>query len=161
MNDQTLLNYYLSLREREAYKWNLSPKSLYLELETRDFFSRHYHPSSPVKACNVGIGVGEWDDFLGYYLEGIGHLTSVDMDPEICRIFQLRQRMEGHSNPSRVVCEDFLAYKQPNAFDLLTIIGSTLNQMGKTQQALTKAHETAFAIQWSNRNIYKPTVGIL
>lgn|GEM_PF-5879128 len=68
-------------------------------------------------------------------------LTSVDMDPEICRIFQLRQRMEGHSNPSRVVCEDFLAYKQPNAFDLLTIIGSTLNQMGKTQQALTKAHE--------------------
>ena len=65
MNDQTLLNYYLSLREREAYKWNLSPKSLYLELETRDFFSRHYHPSSPVKACNVGIGVGEWDDFLG------------------------------------------------------------------------------------------------
>ena len=88
-------------------------------------------------------------------------LTSVDMDPEICRIFQLRQRMEGHSNPSRVVCEDFLAYKQPNAFDLLTIIGSTLNQMGKTQQALTKAHETAFAIQWSNRNIYKPTVGIL
>jgi len=43
-------------------------------------------------------------------------LTSVDMDPEICRIFQLRQRMEGHSNPSRVVCEDFLAYKQLNAF---------------------------------------------
>lgn len=37
MDDQNLLNFYLHMREKEAYQWNLSPASLYLELETRDF----------------------------------------------------------------------------------------------------------------------------
>lgn len=141
MDKQKLLNYYLSLREREAYRWNLSPRSLYLELETRDFLTRHYKPSLGIKACNVGIGVGEWDDFLGYFLEGNGQLTSMDIDTEICELFELRQRMEGHSNPSKVICADFLSYLQPAEFDLLTLIGSTLNEIGDPEQTLAKACE--------------------
>ena len=39
MSDQNLLNYYLNMRVPEAHQWNTSPRSLYLELETRDFLS--------------------------------------------------------------------------------------------------------------------------
>lgn len=42
MTDQKLLQFYLNMREPEAYRWNMSPKSLYLELETRDFLLRHF-----------------------------------------------------------------------------------------------------------------------
>jgi len=142
MNDQNLLNYYLSLREREAYQWNLSPRSLYLELETRDFFRRHIQPTSSINACNVGIGVGEWDDFLGYVLQGKGQLTSIDIDAEICELFRYRQRREGHTNPSEVICADILTYPiPPNSFHLFTMIGSTLTEIGNPKQALYKAHE--------------------
>ncbi|WP_020615507.1 class I SAM-dependent methyltransferase [Paenibacillus daejeonensis] len=142
MEDRVLLEYYLSLRDREAYQWNLSPRSLYVELETRDFLHRHYKPTVGSKVCNVGIGVGEWDDFLGYYLEGKGQLTSIDIDSEICDVFKLRQKKEGHSNPSEVICGDFLrSNEQACGFDLLTIIGSTMHQVGKSQQLLARAHK--------------------
>ncbi|KHF37224.1 hypothetical protein CM49_00730 [Paenibacillus sp. P1XP2] len=42
MNDANLLQYYLNMREPEAYQWNLSAQSLYLELETRDFFCKAF-----------------------------------------------------------------------------------------------------------------------
>lgn len=141
MNDQDLLKYYLSLRESEAYEWNLSPRSLYLELETRDFLKRHYKPSNNINVCNVGIGIGEWDDYLGYLINGYGHLTSIDIDREICNLFQYRQQREGHINPSQVVCDDYTCSTlQINTYDLVTIIGSTLNQIGKNKEVLHKTY---------------------
>ncbi|WP_145329992.1 hypothetical protein [Paenibacillus xylanexedens] len=59
MDDQNLLNFYLHMREKEAYQWNLSPASLYLELETRDFLTKYFNVFSGMKALNIGIGVGE------------------------------------------------------------------------------------------------------
>lgn len=142
MNDSELLKHYLSLREREAYQWNLSPRSLYLELESRDFLQRHYHPIDNTSVCNVGIGVGEWDDFLGFFIHGFGHLTSIDIDSEICEMFKYRQQREGHINPAQVVCEDFTCCSLPfDTFDLVTFIGSTLSQMNKSKEALHKTHE--------------------
>lgn len=142
MDDQDLLKYYLSLRESEAYQWNLSAKSLYLELETRDFITRHFKPSFEIKACNVGIGVGEWDDFIGYYLNVKGQLTSIDIDREICDLFKYRQQREGHDNPSQVVCDDFISCPLPqNEYDLLTIIGSTLTQIGNPTEVFNKIYE--------------------
>lgn len=150
MNDQELFQYYLAMREQEPHQWNLSPKSLYMELETRDFLTRNYQPvaadsSSPgtsIKACNIGIGVGEWDDFLGYFIAGKGQLTSVDINREICEVFKYRQQREGHTNPSHVVCEDFTRASLPeNEYDLVTIIGSTLQESGKTKEVFAKTHE--------------------
>lgn len=131
MNDVNLLQYYLNMREPEAYQWNLSAQSLYLELETRDFFARHFEAFEGIKACNIGVGVGEWDDYLGYRLHGFGKLTSVDIDPDICGLFGYRQAREGHPNPSTVVCGDFVTCDLPaGEFDLVTMIGSTLNEIG-------------------------------
>ncbi|WP_370636222.1 class I SAM-dependent methyltransferase [Cohnella sp. CFH 77786] len=84
-----------------------------------------------MSVCNIGIGTGDWDDFLGYELNGYGHLTSIDIDREICDLFQYRQLREGHNNPSEVVCCDFLSNSiDDKSFDLITIIGSTMNQIG-------------------------------
>ncbi|WP_199618091.1 methyltransferase domain-containing protein [Paenibacillus alkalitolerans] len=144
MNDQQLLRYYLNIREPEAYQWNLSPRSLYLELETRDFLTRNFKVYNGMKACNIGIGigVGEWDDFLGYFLKGYGQLTSVDIDQEICEIFSFRQQREGHTNPSNVTCGDFLACMLPKMeYDLVTMIGSALREIGKYRNTLEKISE--------------------
>lgn len=79
MNDQDLLNFYLNMREKEAYQWNLSPAGLYLELGTREFLAKHFDVFSGMNALNVGIGVGEWDDYIGYLITGSGCLTSIDI----------------------------------------------------------------------------------
>lgn len=142
MNDSNLLQYYLNMRESEAYQWNLSPKSLYLELETRDFFARHFEAFDGIKACNIGIGVGEWDDFLGYWLHGFGKLTSIDIDPDICGLFGYRQKREGHPNPSTVMSGDFLTFDLPiGEYDLVTMIGSTLNEIGVYRRTFEKIGE--------------------
>ncbi|MBD2866776.1 class I SAM-dependent methyltransferase [Paenibacillus oceani] len=138
MDDQKLLKYYLNMREPEAYQWNMSPKSLYLELETRDFLLRQFEAAPGMKACNIGIGVGEWDDYLGYFLQGNGQLTSIDIDPGICESFTYRQKREGHPNPSAVRCDDFLTCPLPSMeYDLVTMIGSALNEIGAYRKTFT------------------------
>ncbi|KAA8787090.1 hypothetical protein ABIE27_003390 [Paenibacillus sp. 4624] len=57
MEDRSLLDFYLRMKETEAYQWNLSPASLYLELETRDFLAKYFDVFSGMNALNVGIGV--------------------------------------------------------------------------------------------------------
>ncbi|MHA7967765.1 class I SAM-dependent methyltransferase [Paenibacillus sp. CAU 1782] len=140
MDDHNLIQHYFSLREPEAYQWNLSPRSLYMEMETRDFFLQHFEPKSCIKICNVGIGVGEWDDFLGYVLHEKGKLTSMDIDSTICELFQYRQQREGHLNPSSVRCADFLNYEfeVSERFHLVTLIGSTLHEIGQPERTVDK-----------------------
>lgn len=139
MNDQDLLNFYLNMREKEAYQWNLSPAGLYLELGTREFLAKHFDVFSGMNALNVGIGVGEWDDYIGYLINGSGCLTSIDIDSYICNIFKYRQHREGHPNASTVICEDFLVSKLPqHHYDLVTMIGSALHETGAYRKALQK-----------------------
>lgn len=137
MNKENLLQYYLNLREPEAYQWNLSPRSLYIEYITRDYFERKFTLFDGIKVCNVGIGVGEWDDYLGYLLHGNGSLTSVDINPDICSIFSYRQKIEGHPNPSQVICENIIETTlEENQFDIVTIIGSTLEESKQYENVL-------------------------
>lgn len=117
----------------------LSPKSLYLEFETRDFFVRNFKVFDGINAINIGIGVGEWDDYLGYFMNGLGRLTSIDIDQDICNIFRYRQRREGHPNSSKIICEDFLTCKlQRMNYDLVTMIGSALQETGAYREVFEK-----------------------
>lgn len=139
MNDQKLLDFYLSMREPEAYQWNNSPRSLYVEFNTRDFLARNFEVFDGMNAINIGIGVGEWDDYLGYFLNGSGQLTSIDIDQNICDIFRYRQRREGHPNSSNVICEDFLtSMLQRMDYDLVTMIGSALQEIGTYREVFHK-----------------------
>jgi SAM-dependent methyltransferase len=116
---------------------NLSPEVHYFYFAAGDFIRRYCTLSRGIQVCNVGIGVGEWDDFLGYWLKDWGTLTSVDIDTPISELFAYRQQRERHHNPSRVVNEDiFKTTLPPASFDLVTIIGSTPQETHNPPAAL-------------------------
>jgi SAM-dependent methyltransferase len=121
-----LLAHYLA-RGREP--WNVSLEASWLDYELRAWVRPRLPSGWPVRACNIGIGVGLWDDWLGHEL-GVA-ITSVDTDHEICRTFAMRQRREGHPFPARVRCGDprdgILGRER---FDVVTIVGSTLAETG-------------------------------
>jgi hypothetical protein len=87
----------------------------------------------PRRVCNVGIGVGLWDDWLGYVIAG--EITSIDRDRDICEVFELRQCRERHPHPARVICGDvFDRALTGDAFDVITCIGSTLHESGAPEE---------------------------
>lgn len=117
-------------------------KNLYFEYISRDFVSNQFELIDGMKVCNVGIGAGEWDDYLGYWLKDKGTLTSIDIDKEICEFFTLRQKIEQHSNPSNVICEDVMTTTAPKAyFNLVTIIGSAIQETGAYHRALSSCFD--------------------
>lgn len=136
--DAELLQHYLA---RGHEPWNLSLESAWLDYELRSFVLSRLPAHRPLSVCNVGIGVGLWDDWLAH---AVGHaITSVDRDPEICRIFEIRQRRERHPFPSKIICADVRdGVLDGCAFDVITCVGSTLDESGdrgRTQQALLRA----------------------
>lgn len=135
--DDRLFQYYLNLRSPEAGEWNSSPACLYTELSTRDYVRTAFEVKAGLQVCNVGIGTGDWDDYLGYWLNGKGCLTSIDIDRDLCELFAYRQKREGHPNPSRAVCESiFETSMSDGQFDLVTLIGSTAMESGDVHKCL-------------------------
>ncbi|WP_274364145.1 class I SAM-dependent methyltransferase [Paenibacillus thermotolerans] len=130
--DEKLLRYYIELKGPEAGEWNSSPQCLHAEMATREYVRKNFGRFDGMQVCNVGIGTGDWDDYLGYWLKGIGKLTSIDIDAEICEIFEYRQRREGHPNASKVLCKSIFDPSLPaEAFDLVTLIGSSIDETGE------------------------------
>lgn len=137
--DRDLLSHYL---ERGSEPWNVSLEAAWLDYEMRAWV-RARLPRSPATACNVGIGVGLWDDWLAHELAT--SIVSVDRDPAICRTFALRQRREAHPYPSKVICGDpARGALGGRRFDVITIIGSTLSETGDRDQ-LERACQLALA----------------
>lgn len=139
MDDGDLLRHYLERGGPDA-RWNLSAEAAWFDFRVRDFFERHAERRLPCAACNVGIGVGLWDDFLGYWLGDAGRLVSVDIDPAIAARLRYRQAREGHPHPAEVVCADALGDAlAPRSFDLVTIVGSTPRESGDPQRLVRRA----------------------
>jgi SAM-dependent methyltransferase len=135
--DQKLFQYYLELKGPEAGEWNSSPQCIYTEFVTRDYVKKSFHLFDGIQVCNVGIGTGDWDDYLCYWLKGKGSLTSIDIDKEICEIFEYRQMREGHPNPAKVWCKSIFASDLPKEiFDIMTLIGSTIQETGDMRRCL-------------------------
>ena len=124
----------------EPWKWMLSPERLFLDCWTRAFLRDVLSPEDlgtdgPAVVCNVGIGSGEFDDWLGFWLEGHATLVSVDIDERQVRALTRRQADEHHPNPSHVVHADLLQ-AELGPFDLLTVVGSTLHETHAPAAAL-------------------------
>lgn len=135
--DEKLFNYYLELGGPEAGEWNLSPQCIHTELTTRDYVRKSFTVTDGFQVCNVGIGTGDWDDYLGYWLKGKGNITSIDIDNEICDIFAYRQQREGQPNPSKVLCKSIFDSDLPKGkFDIVTLIGSAINETGDFNKCL-------------------------
>lgn len=122
----------------DARRWNLSPECLYIDCFTRAFLRDHLEPSACPRVCNVGIGAGDLDDWLGYWLDGHGSLTSVDIDGAIVAAFRERQAREQHPNPATAIHADMMA-ADLGTFDLVTITGSTVHETHAPARALRTA----------------------
>lgn len=116
-------------------RWNLSPERLYRECFTRYFLRSQVRPEDCETVCNVGIGLGEFDDFLGYWLHEHGVVHSVDIDEQQVKALADRQRRENHPNPSRVVHADLLQ-SMHGPYDLVTVTGTTLHETHAPARAL-------------------------
>lgn len=135
--DEKLFHYYLELKSPEAGEWNSSPPCIHTELVTRDYVRKAFPITDEMQVCNVGIGTGDWDDYLGYWLKGKGNLTSIDIDTEICEIFSYRQQKERHPNPSEVLCKNIFDSDLPiEKYDLVTLIGSAIHETGDFKKCL-------------------------
>ena len=129
----SLLEHYLA-RGHEA--WNTSTDAAWLDFQLRDWVEPLIPARTPKRVCNVGIGVGLWDDWLGHVIGRRDRLVSVDRDDEICRVFALRQARECHPLPALVVRGDLLAGVLPSSsFDLITVVGSGLEEIGSAYRA--------------------------
>jgi len=128
MDDARLLAHYLAVA-REP--WNRSAEAAYLEYATRAWLAAAW-PAGAVRAINIGIGAGGWDDVLA---DRAAELTSVDVDPEICALHAYRLRRLGVA--ARVVCGDLLDDALPTAgWDVVTAIGSTIGEIGDRERAI-------------------------
>lgn len=119
-------------------RYILSPERLYLDCWTRHFLRKHLDPAQIRTACNVGIGPGEFDDWLGYLLAGHATLTSVDIDHTVVHAFRERQRDLAHPNPAQVVHGDLMQLDL-GPFDLVTVVGSTVHETHIAARALNVA----------------------
>jgi SAM-dependent methyltransferase len=132
-NDADLLAHYVA---RGHESWNTSLAASWLDYELRAGVLARLPADRPLAVCNVGIGVGLFDDWLGHVLGA--PITSVDDDPDICAVFDLRQRRERHPYPARVVCGDATHVLPAGSFDVVTCVGSTLRE-AVDRQALRAA----------------------
>ena len=57
--DRELLAHYI---ECGAEPWNRSTEERWYEFELRAWVAQRLPSRRPLRACNVGIGVGDWDD---------------------------------------------------------------------------------------------------
>lgn len=114
---------------------HLSPERLYVDAWTRHFLREHLDGRTVHTACNVGIGAGELDDWLGYWLPVDAELVSVDIDGQQVRALETRQARDMHPHPTKGVHGDLLQL-QLGPFDLVTATGSTLMETGQPARAL-------------------------
>lgn len=125
MTESELLAHYV---ERGGEPWNVSLEAAWLDYELRAWVKPRLPTIWPAEVCNIGIGVGLFDDWLGHEL---GYsITSIDIDPLVCRTFAARQRRERHPHPAHVRCGDARDVIGCSRFDAITIIGSTLAETG-------------------------------
>lgn len=132
--DAELLAHYVA---RGAEPWNTSLEAAWLDYELRAWVAPRLPRGPRIRIANIGIGVGLWDDWLAY--EVGAPVTSIDVDPDIRRVFAARQRREQHRFPSRVLA----ALPPGERFDAITIVGSTLAETGADRDALEAAARAA------------------
>lgn len=133
-----LLKTYSQVYGPEAGLWNLSVENKYLMYRFADFFEKHFAVGEGDCICNIGIGAGEWDEYLSYKLNR-GTLTSIDRLEICCR--QLEERLLWEENPNKVnvICADAMELSLEGQFEIVTMVGSTAMESDTGMALLEKA----------------------
>ena len=122
----------------EAGEWNTSLLNKYLEYMFARFLEENFEIKKNFHILNIGIGAGYWDRYLSYKVPE-GKLTSIDIDPECADNFRACLENEKNTNLIEVLCADAMTYEFDGKYDLITMVGSVIDESGNAEKMLSKA----------------------
>ena len=88
--------------------------------------------------CNIGIGPGYWDRYLSYHMNDECKLISIDIDSDITETFRLCLENEQNNRNIEIINKDLFDYSPADKFDIITMIGSTVQEIGLYKETFNK-----------------------
>lgn len=134
-----ILEYYGEFYNEECGKWNTSLKSKWYDYKINEYFEEHFKLKEAMNICNIGIGPGHWDRYLSYHMNDNCKLVSVDIDPDITETFRLCLENEQNKRNIEIVNNDIFKYNSTIKFDIITMIGSAVEEIGFYKEIFKKA----------------------
>ena len=134
-----ILEYYSEFNNEECGKWNTSLKAKWYDYKTTEYFEENFDFKESKTICNIGIGPGHWDRYLSYHMSNDCKLVSVDIDPDITETFRLCLENEQNKRNIEIVNSDIFDYIPSHKFDIITMIGSTVKEIGLYKETFKKA----------------------
>ncbi len=122
----------------EAGEWNTSLSNKYLEYMITRFFEENFAIKPDYDILNIGIGAGYWDRYLSFNVPE-GSLTSIDIDEECADNLKLCLKNENNTERVKIICDDAITYRFDKKFDVITMIGSTLDESENAEAIIRNA----------------------
>ena len=133
-----ILEYYSEFNNEECGKWNTSVKSKWYDYQITEFFENNFKLETAKSICNVGIGPGHWDRYLSYHMNSDCRLVSIDIDRDITETFRLCLENEQNNRNIEIINKDIFKYNPKDKFDIITMIGSTVKEIGNYTETFMK-----------------------
>lgn len=134
-----ILKYYGEFYNEECGKWNTSLKSKWYDYKISEYFEENFNLIEAINICNIGIGPGHWDRYLSYHMNTSCKLVCVDIDYDITETFRLCLKNENNKRNVEIVNNDIFKYNPIVKFDIVTMIGSTVQEIGFYKEIFEKA----------------------
>ena len=134
-----ILEYYSEFNNEECGKWNTSLKSKWYDYKITEYFEENFNLKGAKSICNIGIGPGHWDRYLSYHMNEECRLISIDIDADITETFSLCLENEQNNRNIDVINKDIFEYNPKDKFDIVTMVGSTVQEIGYYNEIFKKA----------------------
>lgn len=134
-----ILEYYSEFNNEECGKWNTSLKSKWYDYKITEYFEEKFNLKCAKAICNIGIGPGHWDRYLSYHMNDNCRLISVDIDTDITETFRLCLENEQNNRNIEIINIDIFEYNPKDKFDIVTMVGSTVQEIGYYNEIFKKA----------------------
>lgn len=136
-----ILEYYSEFNNEECGKWNTSLKSKWYDYKIAEYFEENFKLKKAKTICNIGIGPGHWDRYLSYHMSDDCKLVSIDIDSDITETFRLCLENEQNKRNIEIINNDIFKYETNEKFDIVTMIGSAVYEIGSYEKIFKKATE--------------------
>ena len=133
-----ILEYYSEFNNEECGRWNTSLKSKWYDYKITEYFEKYFSFRLAKSICNIGIGPGHWDRYLSYHMNDECKLISIDIDPDITETFRLCLENEQNNRNIEIINKDLFDYSPVDKFDIITMIGSTVQEIGLYKETFNK-----------------------
>lgn len=133
-----ILEYYSEFNNEECGKWNTSLKSKWYDYKITEYFEKYFCFRLAKSICNIGIGPGHWDRYLSYHMNDECKLISIDIDSDITETFRLCLENEQNNRNIEIINKDLFDYSPVDKFDIITMIGSTVQEIGLYKETFNK-----------------------